>query len=171
MHCFTFILPSKTYIKKYITALHGDPIIITLNTDFGFVVLNTLASRIESKAWRGCIDIWQNRYSDQVTFQIPFHYFSITKKEVSPFTIGLLNRYFENKFEEELYREITKYRSAGNTYKKSIELFLTQYKIDLEIDISYDAIIKAEYRNRKKNQNKFSRDLSTPQNLFTAIAV
>lgn len=160
MHSFTFILPSKTHIKKFITSTHGDPIKLDLKTDIGFVILNTLASRLDGKMSRGNIDLWQNRYIDKIIFKIPFHYLSITKRELTPATFILLNRYFENQFEKELTRFIDKSLSAGSTIKKGIENFMDQYGIDLEHDISYEAVKKAEWRNRKNLSNKSSRILS-----------
>jgi hypothetical protein len=169
MHWFTFHLPVKTYIKKYLSAHYGHPILLDLKDDIGFVLLNTLASRLESKASRGYLDLWKKRYDDKIVFRIPFHYFSITKKEISPFTIVLLNRYIENKFEEELHRFVTNKTELGITFKRSIEMFLEKSGIDLEVDISSDAIIKSEWRYRKKKEKLFSRILSSPQpQLFRA---
>lgn len=160
MHWFTFHLPVKTYIKKYLTTQYGDPIHVTLTNDIGFVILNTLASRLESKACRGYLDLWQKRYNDKIIFRIPFHYFSITKKEISPLTFVLLNRYFENKFDEDLHQFVSLKRPQGITNKRSIEIFLDKFSIDLDIDISTDAMKKAEYRYRKRITEKISRSLS-----------
>lgn len=160
MHSFTFVLPSKTYIKKFITSTHGDPIKLDLKTDFGFVVLTTLASRLDGKMSRGNIDLWQNRFVDKIIFKIPFHYLRITKRELTPATFVLLNRYFENQFEREVGRFIDKSLASGNTIKKGIEDFMDKYNIDLEHDISYEAVKKAEYRNRKKLSKEFVRTLS-----------
>jgi len=168
MHYFTFILPAKTHIKKYITSLYGDPIRVDLKTDIGFVVLNTLASRLECKLSRGYIDLWQNRFNDKIIFKVPFHYFSITKKEVSPFTFVLLNRYFENQFEKEFNSYVHKSKNQeGKTIKQSIENFLDTYGIDLDIDISFEAIKKSEYRYRKTLSKEISRTLSPSQNIAT----
>lgn len=166
MHWFTFHLPVKTYIKKYLVSNYGDPILIDLKEDIGFIILNILASRLESKMCRGYLDLWENRYNDKITFRIPFHYFSITKKEVQPTTYVLLNRYFENKFEEEMYQFVNYQKLSGTTTKKSIELFTGKFGIDIDIDISSDAMKKAEYRYRKRITEKSSRNLSPAQNLL-----
>lgn len=160
MQHFTFILPCKTHIKKFVTATLGAPIIVDLKTDTGFVILSTLTSRLEGKVPRGSIDHWEDRYKDKLTFRIPIHYFSISKKETSPFTFVLLNRYFENLFEKEFNIFVGKKKNEGATIKKCIEDFLDQYGIDLEIDISFDAIKKSEWRYRKTLSNKVSRNLS-----------
>ena len=170
MHWFTFHLPVKSYIKKYLVSNYGDPIILTLNSDIGFIVLNTLSSRLETKLTRGCkgcIDIFQNRYTDKVIFRIPYHYFSITKKEVEASTVYLLNRYFENSFEKEMYKFVSDKNNQHFSRKKRLELFIGHYNIEIETDITADALIKAEYRYRKKITKEFSPILSSPINLFT----
>ena len=166
MHSFTFVLPSKTHIKKFITSTHGDPIRLDLKTDIGFVILATLTSRLDGKCGRGSglIDHWQDRYKDKIIFKIPFHYLDISRKEVSPYTFALLNRYFENQFEAELNRHIQKSIAGGNTIKKGIENFMDHYGIELEEDISYDAVKKAEYRSRKNLSKKSTRILSPAAN-------
>ena len=83
MSHFKLTLPVKPYIRKYLAVIYGDPIIINLNTDIGFAVLNALASRMEFKISKGNIDLFQNRFTDEIELRIPLHYLSLTKKEVS----------------------------------------------------------------------------------------
>jgi hypothetical protein len=172
MHWFTFNLPAKTYIKKYINTLYGDPIIVDLKTDIGFLILCTLTSRLDSKHSRGCnLDLSLKRYSDKIVFKIPFHYFSIAKKEVSPATFFLLNRFFENKFDHDLHRFVTANKVTKGDIKKNIELFLGRYNIESDIDISYDALKKSEYRYRKSLSKKFSPELSPVHSMVVNAAV
>lgn len=169
MKSFTFRLPVKRYIQKYLTSLYGDTIPAQMETDIGFVVLNTLASRIESKVCRGYNNQWgADPYQGTVTFTIPYHYFYLTKKELSIYTCILLNRYFENKFEEDLSRYVDMQDTEGRgKYKAAIEAFAYQYNVEIEEDISFDALKKMEYRARKKNEENNLRRLSPSTNLFT----
>ncbi len=167
MKSFTFRLPVKKYIQKYLTSLHGETIPAIMETDIGFVVLSTLTSRLDGKVCRGYNNQWRDPYQATVTFTIPFHYFYLAKKQVSVYTTILLNRYFENKFEEALCNHVEKQGFAGQKLKASIESFARQYNIEIEEDISYEALKKMEYRSRKKNEELFVRRLSPAKNLFS----
>ena len=161
MSHFKFILPVKTYIRKYIEANYGEPTFIDLSTDIGFTILNTLASRLESKIGRGNIDIFQNRFVDKVEFKIPFHYLSLTKREVSPQTIVLLNRLLENKFDHDMNSFITNSRVPyGTQIKTGIEIFTSNNNIELEVDVTFEALSKSLYRYRQTLGKKSSRKLS-----------
>ena len=83
-----------------------------------------------------------------------------------------MNRYFENKFEEELSRFVDKQDLEGwGKYKNAIEAFAKHYNIEIEEDISFEALKKMEYRFRKKNLENSLRRLSPTHNLFsTAVA-
>ena len=158
MQCFTFTVPVKTYIKKYLLGQYGDPIIVSLDTDIGFIILTTITSRLEAKACKGMLDNWKKRYNDSISFKIPFHYFSLSKKEVSPVTFALLNRYFENKFKQDLCRFVDDRRGLPD--RKIMEIFIQQYDIDIDEDINVDALVKSEYRMRQKITKKSSPILS-----------
>lgn len=167
MKYFTFRLPVKKYIQKYLTTLYGETIPAQMETDIGFVVLNTLASRLEGKVCRGYNNQFKNPWQSTITFTVPYHYFRLTQKELSIYTCILLNRYFENKFEEALITYIEKSMLKGKGYKQSIESFSELHRIEIEEDITYEALKKMEYRARKKNNELFVRRLSPPQNLFS----
>ena len=170
MQYFTFNLPVKKHIQKYLTVKYGQVIQARLETEIGFVVLNTLASRLEAQVSRGYLDLWQGRYNSSVTFRMPFHYFYLTKRDVSPFTCTLLNRYFEQKFEEEFCQFVEIATTAGSKRKKAIEQFSFKYQLDIEDDISFDALKQMDYRSRKKNIENSLCSLSPENNLFSKTA-
>lgn len=169
MQVFTFQLPVKKYIQKYLNTLHGETIPAVMDTDLGFVVLMTLSSRLEGKVCRGYNDtfFWDNSYKGQVTFTVPYHYFYLTKKELSKQTCIMLNRYFETKFEEDLSRFIDNFTVRGGKYKMAIRAFAENYGIEIDVDISFEGLKKMEYRFRKKNSEKFLRRLSPEINLYS----
>jgi hypothetical protein len=168
MKHFTFRLPVKKYIQKYLTTLYGETIQANMDTDIGFVVLNTLASRIEGKVSRGYNKQFENINLGQITFIVPFHYYYLTKKELSVHTSILLNRYFENRFEEDFVRYIQLVDLGGwGKYKKAIEGFAKLYNIEMEEDISFDGLKKMEYRQRKKNLEISLRRLSPIADMFS----
>lgn len=169
MKSFTFRLPVKKYIQKYLTTLHGETIPAVMDSDFGFVVLMTLSSRLEAQVCRGYNDqfFWDNPYKGTVTFTVPYHYFYLTKKELTKQTCIMLNRYFETKFEEDLARFIDNFTVRGGKYKAAIFAFASVYNIELDVDISFEGLKKMEYRWRKKNQEKFLCRLSPEINLYS----
>ncbi len=167
MKSFTFRLPVKMYIQKYLTSLYGETIPAKMETDIGFVVLNILASRLETKVCRGYNNQFDNPYQGIITFTVPFCYFSLTKKEITVFTRILLNRFLENKFELDMMLHVDRSLHHGASIKSAIEEFAQKHNIDIEEDISFDALKKMEYRHRKKNIEIFSRRLSPERNLFT----
>lgn len=171
MKSFTFQLPVKRYIQKYLHALYGETIPAEMETDIGYVILNTLASRLEAKVCRGYNNQFADPYPSTVTFTVPFHYFYLTKKELSVYTCILLNRYLENKFKQDLIIHIEISMARGSNYKSAIESFALAKGISIEEDISYDTLKKMADRLRKKNSELSLRSLSLTPNLFTRAAV
>ena len=167
MKYFTFRIPVKKYIYRYLTTLHGETIKAEMDTDLGYVVLNTLASRLDAKVCRGYNNQFKDRYKEAITFCIPYHYFYLTKKEISVHTCILLNRYFENLFEKDLYNFISMYNiEAYGRYKVALESFCALYNIEVEEDISFDSLKKKADRYRKRIPEKFLRSLSQFNGLF-----
>jgi hypothetical protein len=142
-----------------------------METDIGYVVLNTLASRLEFQVSRGYNKTFGTSREADITFTIPYHYWYLTKKEISPQTCILLNRYFENKFEEDLSTHVLMMDTEGHgKYKKAIESFAKLYNIEIDEDITFDGLKQMEYRFRKKNIKKSLCRLSPIQNLLFAAS-
>lgn len=171
MNFFSLYLPTKTYTKKYILANYGDPVFVDLNNDVGFIILTSITSTITGKLARGYIlDRCIDRYAEKLQFMIPYHYYSLANHDLSQLQQILINRYFENKFEEELVKFVAG-RDPGTLIRNSIEQFCKKYNIIIEEDISSDALIKMEWRHRKKNLEKSSRILSDGINPLTKQAI
>lgn len=168
MKHFTFRLPVKKYIEKYLTTIYGPTIPAQMETDIGFVILNTLSSRLDAKVCRGYNKLLHTGSMGSITFTISYHYFYYTKKQLTVHTAILLNRYLEKKFEDDLVRFMQVQKIyAKCSYKKSLEAFAKLYNIELDEDITFDALIKMEYRSRQKNIELFLRRLSDEKNLFS----
>lgn len=195
MKTFTFRLPVKKYIQKYLTTVYGETIPATMDTEIGFLVLNTLGSRISAQVSRGYNSQLFATNKADVTFTLSYHYFYLTKKEVTTQTGILLNRAFEAMFEEDLCRYVDAYYQAGKLIQDTIDQlaghwrarqemmasienidysrqkyilkFANFHNIDLEKDITLDALIKMEYRRRKKNHKESLCRLSGVKNLFS----
>lgn len=196
MKSFSFRLPVKKYIQKYLTAMHGETIPAVLETDIGFMILMILSSRLETKVRNGFLDQWGKRYNTHITFTVPIYFFYLTKKEISPSICYLINRHFENRFEADLCRYIENYQEAGEIRKSAVESFANSvgaytrnlitkhadsrkyviknaikdfcqiYNIEIDTDISMDALLKMQYRNRKKKVEKSIPKSSDDFSLF-----
>lgn len=71
----------------------------------------------------------------------------------------LINNLFEEKISEDLHTFCVVYQKAGFSQRQAIEDFADMHNIELEIDITYAAFKKAEYRH-KKELNKSPANLS-----------
>ncbi len=160
MNQFTITLPVKPHMKKYLTHRYGSPIHISLDSNIGFIVLSALTSTLDSKLSSFYHLRGNKRFTQQVELKIPFHYLSICETELSCLQVSLINRYFEDRFEEELSSYASHQVATGIENKTAIEKFCQLHNVELDTDISSDAIIKMEYRFRKKNLQLISRILS-----------
>jgi hypothetical protein len=200
MQFFTFTLPVKKYIQKYLAASYGPTVYANMDTDIGFFVLNALGSSIDGKISRGYINMHETDYNGSITITIPYHYFYLTKKEIHKYTCLLINRYLETKFEEDLCRYVENVYQAGVARKTAIimlaekagyskkkaleryanlreyarenavETFVNRFGIDLEVDITSEALKKMEWRYRKKKSENSLRILSSFSPLFESKA-
>jgi hypothetical protein len=71
--------------------------------------------------------------------------------------ISYLNKHFEEKFEEELCRHCFLLNLFGIEIKEALEDFCKRQNIEIEEDITYEALKKKEYRERKKLEEKLSK--------------
>lgn len=161
MEKFTVQLPVKPYIKKYLTNLYGDPILLDFSSNIGFIILTSLTSTLDSKlfsyyGFRGDL----KRFSQSVSIKIPVHYFDICNNELSFRQVALINRYFEDRFEEEMCSYVINDVTRGFEKKVSIQNFCIFHNVELDTDISSDAIVKMEYRFRKNKLKKSTLNLS-----------
>jgi hypothetical protein len=151
---FAVNIPTKPYLRKYIHKRYGHPIPLNHRTLIGSVILSYLQKKVYSD--RSSQEDLRNTFS-QFTERIEC---VIPQNEVIWGTGGLnievakvlvINRYFGNQFEEDLYhfcqRNITPGRYAG--YDRALDLFAKRYDIEFEEDITFEALKKMEYRYRK----------------------
>ncbi|OPZ62078.1 MAG: hypothetical protein BWY84_01248 [Candidatus Aerophobetes bacterium ADurb.Bin490] len=74
-----------------------------------------------------------------------------------------LTKFFENQFEEDLYKFCEMARAYKVQTKKAIEDFCWRHHISIEEDITYETLVKKEQRMRKLQQdlrNKNPQELS-----------
>lgn len=155
MQFYTIHLPVKTYIRKYLEQRFGNPIVIDGKTIISDIVLSKLSSKLNSKLPPTDIDTRLNRFTDQIPIRIPFHYWYSLEKTFSQHSIVRINRFFENSFEEDLHKHVDlQMRYIPKMERKTaIESFAAEHRLDIELDITFEAMKKMEYRHRQEKEN------------------
>lgn len=103
-------------------------------------------------------DLRMKFFNDELIFKTPVTNMRTVGLGLSDDAIIQLNRFFETMFENDLYEFCKRHidptcRRAG--YDKAITMFADQYAIDLDSDISFEALKKTEFRMRKKYLQSF----------------
>lgn len=148
---FTLTIPTKPYLAKYLYARYGKPIIFTTENDFGTTLLGFLTKKIyklkESKI--------EYRKFDQFTMKIDIYLPSYWlrnykyKRDITRENIIYLNKHFEEVFEEKLCWHCYMFSLFDIEYKDAIEDFCKRFDIEIDEDITFEALKKKEYRARK----------------------
>jgi len=103
----------------------------------------------------------------EIKMQIPFHWFrKLTMKELTPHQVIRINRHLQNMFEKDLCEIVFRaHYFLGIDRQVAIECFAHNHGIQLEIDITFEALKKMEYRYRDQHaryqvRKKIVQDLS-----------
>lgn len=72
------------------------------------------------------------------------------KTQLPKCNIIYLNKHFEERFEEDLYKFCLVQTASGMQIKNALEAFCKLHHIEIEEDITYDALKQKEYRKRKE---------------------
>lgn len=148
---FGITIPTKPYLSKYLQALYGSPIVFTTRTYFGTSLLGYLNTRLYTQHESLTFQKF-NTFSCNLQVMLPNYWVNERKYMIylTQTNIIYLNKHFEEKFEEDLYRFCLLQTSKGMQRQKTIELFCNLHNIELDQDISLDALIKKEFRQRKQ---------------------
>lgn len=155
-------IPVKPYVRKYIERKYGATIRLNTTTTVGFLLYCILEKK--NSYWhRESEVIQQVRYrllTDKITAIIPANEKTLyTAGYTLPATKAILvNDMFEKIITDEIINRCNTYAQCGLSRNKAIEDFCDEYDILINVDISHDALRKAEYRERvKRSANVKSR--------------
>lgn len=165
MQFFTVPLPTKTYLKKYLTSIYGEVRIPSDNT-FSDVLLAMMASNFHVKLGKLRLDEQLGRYCDKLPIKFQPDLFYRLPNALSEHNIIRINRYFENKFKEDFCSAVERMTWMGLDRQTAIEHFAEAHSIELEVDVTFDALKKMEYRYRKEKEEKSLAQLSPANLLF-----
>lgn len=156
---YTVKIPTKPYLKKFVSKQYGLPFLIDYNSVFG-MMLNTL---LEKNNYRvlplECRDKKLHSFTASIDIQKPSSYFLNYRNTLNPNSnsIILINRFLEILFTQELHHYCQK-NIQQNTrypgYQEAIQSYVQKMDIEIPEDITLDALIKAQYRYRKKLEEK-----------------
>ncbi len=166
---FTIKLPTKAYLKKYLQTLYGspthlgNPIYFSTRDYFGMSMFSALENPLRIHH-RPCITKVRFDSFDTIMevkaprWWLEKYQFGNSMAENQVITV---NKLFETKFEEELYNFCSQLSFIGMETKDALLAFCDKYNIEMEEDITYEALKKKEYRFRKKvekNTAQLSRE-------------
>ena len=145
---YTVTIPTKTYLRKYIHSRYGQPIPINNHSLIGVIMISLLEKNFCTRQPSFKKDIRYTSFTDEITFLAPATLMYNYGVDMNTEKIIQVNRFFENDFEESLYR-YCKY-APNKEIKISIEQFAMMHNIILEVDTTSECLKKSEYRYRKK---------------------
>ncbi len=156
---FELTIPTKPYLKKYLHALYGDPLFFTIHNHFGICIAAFLSRPFQFHHRKELLKIRTDKFEDQLTINLPMAFLTSRQAgfDISDNHIITLNKLFENRFEEDLWRFCMAMNLRKRETKDAIEDFCCVYNISIDDDITFEALKKKEWRFRKK------MEISAPQ--------
>jgi len=161
---YTVTVPCKSYVKKYFTARYGEHIPLDHRDCFGDTILTKMISTPLARANKGVLHFQFKHHNAEIKFKVPTDFFFRIETCLTPQQVYNINRYLENIFESELFLAII----IGHWYNvqqhKAIQSFCDKYKIELDEEISMDAMKKSFQRYKKAASTKsfFLLQMSSP---------
>lgn len=154
MQYFTLHLPCKTYIKKYLQTNYGQIVLPAQNT-FSDVTTAILTSSLGTKLGKRGLDEQLQRYNDVLPIKCRMDLFYRSfPKEIPHHATIRINRFFENQFKEHFCNTVDLWVRIMNIERKqAIEKCADANGLDIEIDITFEALKKMEHRHRIEKLN------------------
>jgi hypothetical protein len=169
---YTICIPTKAYLKKYIQVEYGTivgtPIKLDYLTTLGTLILCLLENDDFSINMNNSKKESRIQYmNDEINFTAPLNTMRYKGHSLSKDRIIAINRHIENEFIRELSfycKTNLKNRAWRPGIKEAIYSFCEKYGIDVEIDVTFEALKKSEsrYRERKEKKSKNISQTSVP---------
>lgn len=158
---FSITLKTKPYLKKYLHALYGDPLIFTLDNFFGMSVAGLLENPIDPQRKKQDLRLRCDRFGTDLLLYCPLNFIRKSRygTDICEKQTISINKLFEERFEEDVFRYCHTLKLVGVEIKDALEEFCRIYNIEIDVDITYEAIKKKEFRYRK-NLEQISPQLS-----------
>lgn len=157
-HHYTVVLPVKPYIKKYVTAIEGDPIHFDSRSMLCMIIRAYLQNKARTGLSASQFKAHQSARNQQLQIIVPIKKMWYIGHHIKPDHMVLINRFLEDCFERALNHHInsnTKGDGRFRGYKEAYHTFAELYSIDMGRDISYEGLKQLDFRNRKKFEKNF----------------
>lgn len=148
---YSIKIPVKPYIQKFISTKEGNPI-LAINRS---IVWDVIRPYLEYKTKDNLSQIVRvrqvNRLYGIIQIQVSISKIKNYGINVRPQSIILINRFLDNYFGKELYWHVRHCEKNAGRYKgyyEAINQFVKKFNIEIEDDISLDALLKMYYRQR-----------------------
>lgn len=150
-------LPCKTYIRKYIQCIYGNPVKATFEHSLGIMINLSLSKDIylDRKLSNSFI---HKHYTDKLPIIVNRWQWDRLGFDIQNGKIHLINLFMENLFKEHLFMWVDSGVQIHRERRLLIEQFAALNFIETDEDISFDALKKMEYRKRREL-------LDTPENV------
>lgn len=159
---FHFSFVTKPYLAKYLQTLYGSPIVFEIDNYFGTTLYAFLTKKVfylkETKIEHRKFD----QFTTKLDVYLPSYWLRNAKyrTDLTRENIIYINKHFEERFEEDLIKHCHVLSLFGIEFQEAMEDFCKQFDIEIDEDITFEALKKKEYRERKKlvqNLNKKPR--------------
>lgn len=158
-------VPTKSYLRKYIYAKYGQSIKLNYTTTLGTLILCMLDKEAFTIKMSDQKKEQRIQYmNDEIVFTAPLNTMRWKGYSLSKDKIIAINRYLEDMFVEDLHR-FCKFNIKDTAWRPGIKdaifSFADSYGIEVDTDISFDALKKAEFRYKKRNEKKVVTSVPT----------
>ncbi len=151
---FSIDIPTKAFLKQYLFALYGDPLIFKSDHFFGMVLAACIEKNVYKDRSKQQLTHRFDSFSENITIYFPSHWLRnyYHGNGISNEKAIFINKFLEERFEEDLYRYCFMLDLAGVQRKDAIEDFCRHYHLEIDLHITFENLKKMEYRFRKKIQ-------------------
>lgn len=164
---FKVHIPTKTYLKKFITHYEGDPPVINNQSHFTRYVFACLDKTvIRDRSYRPK-NLSEQGHNDQLTMLVTARTFTHIGHSISTEKAMYINNFIKDAFAERLTLSVTNIHiRKGQEIRKALEAFCEMHRIEVEVDISMDNLIKIYHRTLRSIEpaakNNVTENLLTP---------
>ena len=154
---YSIVIPTKPYIKQYLQALYGSPVIFNSSNCFGIILASLLERPYKSHKRKNILSFRVfDKFDTELHVYLPKSWLKNYKygHTLRDQNIIGLNKFFENQFEEDLYKACELARIYKVELKKAMEEFCWRHCIEIEEHISFEALKKKEYRYRMEKEKQ-----------------
>ncbi|MGN6293783.1 MAG: hypothetical protein ACTHMV_13650 [Chitinophagaceae bacterium] len=153
---YTIKVPTKTYLRKYATVKYGTE--LKYNSTLGIILLSFLEKKVFStKMNEADVNTRLQYMNDFLVFTSSIKTAGWKGLHLSQDKVIAINRFLESNFVEEMHSYCCRHKK-NQTWRpgidKAIHSFAEQYGIIVDVDITFDALKKSEYRYRRALEEK-----------------